>query len=566
VSILATSREPLGVPGEKVWYLPSLTLPENGGAPKLANIAQSEAVRLFIERTADIQPGYQPSEAESQAIAQICLSLDGIPLAIELAAARMSLLSAREIAARLDSRFQLLTAGYRTMLPRHQTLQAAIEWSYELLSQAEQTLLRRLSVFAGSFTLEAAETVCAGEGIQREQVLTLLGRLVDKSLLQAGLHLDPGSQDADLATRFRLLDTICSFGHMKLEEAGEVELIRNRHADYYVFLVETAEPELLLSRQGRWYRLLRVEQDNLRSVVEWSVESGHAESALRLMGALTWSWWSHGSVHEGLDLALKALTLPAGEFERHYARALNTAAWLQWVMGDISAAREKVEEALSILRKLNDKASLSWALQFLGMVLTSEGQYEPADVVMQEAVAIAQKTGDLSKSNLLAFLGDISMQKGDHSKAMSIYQESAHVLSTWGNKLFEAYPLRRLGYLALERGEFEPAGDYFWRSLKFNQEGDDRGGTAACLIGFAVLALHLDMPVIAARLLGAAECQIETFTINLLYLDQVELKLLQGRLKAALDEDNFRTAFEKGWQMSEEQVMELVDLLTGDRC
>jgi non-specific serine/threonine protein kinase len=556
VSILATSREPLGVPGEKAWYLPSLSLPASGHALEFADIVQSEAVSLFIERTADILPGYRPGQAGAATIAQICRRLDGIPLAIELAAARMNLLSAQEIADRLDSRFSLLTAGRRTALPRHQTLQAAIEWSYDLLREAEQALFRRLSVFAGSFTLEAAEAVCAGEDIQREDVLTLLGRLVDKSLLNVDLRL----QDPELATRYRLLDTICSFGRLKLDEAGKTRRMRDRHAAYYVSLVEATEPELLLQEQGRWYRLLQAEHDNIRAVIEWGAESDQAESSLRMVGSLLWFWWSHGSIHEGLNLTLKALALPpADRFPEYRARALNTAGYLQWTLGDIPSARQSLDEALTILRTSEDETSLVWLKQFLGLVLASEGEYDLADGALNEAVAIARKLGDLKKGSFsLAFHGDIALQQGDLSKAKRVYEESANTLRALGNKLFTAYPLRRLGYLALQRDEIPRARDYFRESLALNREGGDRRAVAACLLSFAALAIHMDKLDVAARLLGAAESRLESLGINLLYLDLVEWGLISNKVITTLDEAAFTAAFSEGWELSEDQAVELV--------
>lgn len=561
VSVLATSREALGVPGEKAWLLPSLSLPEPDRTSEFIGIAQSEAVSLFIERTTDLLPAYQPDETEAATVVQICRRLDGIPLAIELAAARMSLLSAREIAGLLDQRFNLLTAGHRTALPRHQTLRAAIEWSYDLLNQNEQALFRRLSIFAGSFTLEAAQTICGDEEIQSDEILTLLGRLLDKSLLQ----VDPSLRDTGLATRYRFLDTICSFGRLKLEETGEGRCMRDRHAACFVSLVEAAGPELLLSNQGIWYKLLQAENDNIRAVVEWSAESDQAESALRMVGALLWFWWSHGSIHEGLDLTLKALALPsAGRFPEYRARALNTAGYIQWTLGDITSARQSLDEALAILMKSNDETSLVWLKQSLGLVLASEGQYDLADAALQDAIAIARKLGDLTKSSFsLAFMGDNALQQGDRSKAKRIYKESADLLRPLGNKLFVAYPLRRLGYFALERDDILQARSYFHESLELNREGGDRRGVAACLTSFAALALHEDVPVLAAHLLGAVESHLESLSINLLYLDQIELSKIGNKLSNALDEATFRAAVTEGWELSIEQAIELVDQTPG---
>jgi predicted ATPase/DNA-binding SARP family transcriptional activator/Tfp pilus assembly protein PilF len=560
VSILATSREALGVPGERAWLLPSLSLPGQEPLSDVGYIFQSEAVSLFVERTADILPGYQPGEVEAPTLAQICRRLDGIPLAIELAAARMSLLSAQEIAARLDSRFSLLTGGRRTALPRHQTLRAAIEWSYDLLDAAEQMLFRRLSVFAGSFTLEAAEAVCTDEAIRCDAVLTLLGKLVNKSLLE----VDPGLQDPELATHYRFLDTIRSFGRLKLEEVGETRRMRDRHAVYYVRLVEAAEPELLLQDQVRWFKLIQAENDNLRWAIEWSTESDQAESALRLVGALLWFWFSYGSSSEGRDLALRALALPSAALHQvHRARALNTAGHLQWVLGDVSSARQSIEEAISILRSSNDEASLAWSLQFLGLVLTAEGQYEPADEALQKGLDITRALGGVHTNNFLHFLGDIDLQKGDHSRAQKIYEESVSILRGTGGKSFQAYPLRRLGYLALEQNDILSAWKYFQESLALNREVGDQRGVIACMASQAALALRLDKPVLAAQLLGKVESCLESLSINLLYLDQAEMERIRSQLITLLNEAAFTAAFTEDWEMSEEQVIELAQEILG---
>jgi predicted ATPase/DNA-binding SARP family transcriptional activator/Tfp pilus assembly protein PilF len=562
VSILATSREALGVPGEKAWLLPSLSLPEEKSSAELSRIIQSEAVSLFIARTADILPGYQPGEVDAPILAQICRRLDGIPLAIELAAARMSLLSAQEIAARLDGRFSLLTGGRRTALPRHQTLRAAIEWSYDLLSQAEQMLYRRLSVFASSFTLEAAEAVCADEAIRRDEMLTLLGGLADKSLL----NVEPAPADTNLATRYRFLETICSFGRLKLDETGETWRMRDRHAEYYVRLAEAAGPELLLQNQVRWSRLLQVENDNIRAVVEWSAESGQAENALRLVGALVWFWFSYGSSREGRDLALKALASPSAvQFKQARARALNTAGLLLCLLGDTASARHLLEEALSILKASNNKAGLAWTLQFLGLVLAYDQEYDLADAAFQKGLALTRKMAGVHANNFLHFLGDIDLQKGDRSRAKKTYEESVNLLRAIGSKSFLAYPLRRLGYLALTENDIAKAGKYFQESLAINVEVGDKRAVAACLASLAALALYLDKPVLAARLSGVVESLLESLSVNLVYTDQAELGRIRGQLLTLLDEATFTAAFTEGWEMREEQAIELAQEIFGGK-
>ncbi len=593
VIILATSREALGVPGEKAWLLPPLSLPAQEYAMGFRDIVQSEAVSLFIERAGDVLSHYQPGDAEAPTIAQICLRLDGIPLAIELAAARRNLLSAQEIAARLDQRFSLLTGGRRTDLPRHQTLRAAIEWSYELLSEVERAIFRRLSVFAGSFTLEAIEATCTSPEIPREEVLPLIGRLVDKSLVT----VQTSSQISDVPTRYRLLETIRSFGLLKLEQAGETRWMRDRHAEYYVLLVEAAdpeswlselrgiglamifnrpasyyismieagqvevtEPEINLENRKRWYKLLQAENDNMRAVIEWGVESERIESALRLVGALLWYWYYFGSPHEGRDLALKALASPSGiQYPVLRARALNTAGFLQVILGNTISAKQVLEEAQTILRASEDEASLAWCLQFLGLAYTLDREYELADAALKEGLAIAKKLGDVIIQGFSFFQGDIDLQRGDYSQAKARYEESVNFQRVYGNKAFLAYPLRRLGYLALEQGNTSKAWSYFRESLTLNHEVGDKPGVAACLTSMAALAIHLDKPVLAARFIGVVESRLELHSMKLLSLDQAELERIRGQLQTNLDEATSKAAFSEGWGMSEEQAIELVE-------
>jgi predicted ATPase len=597
ITILTTSRESLGVLGEKAWLLPSLSLPGIELEADPAKIFQSEAVSLFMERTTDILPGYQPEEKDALTIAQICLRLDGIPLAIELAAARTNLLSVHEIAARLDDRFNLLTGGHRTVLPRHQTLRAAIEWSHDLLDEHERVLFRRLSVFAGSFTLEAAEAVCVGGDIQESEVLTLLGKLVSKSLL----YVEPASRDSGLATRYRLLDTIHSFERLKLDEAGETGETRDRHAAYYVRLVEAAKPEYWLNEMRgiglalmfdrhegyyvslideeridsfesehnlqnykRWYKVLQAESDNIRAVIEWSAEGNLIESALRLVGGLVWYWYFFGSPREGRELALKALASPSSaNFPQLRARALNTAGHLQVFLGEITEARLGLEEALTILRASDDEAGLAWTLQFLGQAYNFERNYEMAEALMKEGSAIARNIGALDIYSFSFYEGDVDMQKGDIPRAKKRYEESVEFQRVYGTKAFLGYPLRRLGYLALMENDVLTAWKYFQESLALNREVGDKPGVAACLTSMAALALHQGKPVQAACLCGVVGNRLASYSISLFSLDQVELERIQGQLHTSLDEATFEAAYSEGWEMSEEQAIELARVIMG---
>jgi predicted ATPase/DNA-binding SARP family transcriptional activator/predicted negative regulator of RcsB-dependent stress response len=562
VTILATSREALGVPGEKAWRLPSLSLPGGGLSSGLIDLLKSEAVSMFIERTADILPGYQPNEVEVSTIAEICLRLDGIPLAIELAAARMNLLSAHEIAVRLDSRFSLLTGGSRTVLPRHQTLQAAIEWSYDLLGKTERMLFRRLAIFGGSFSLQAVEAICTSPEIKIQDVLTLLGRLVDKSLL----NVEPAPQDTELPTRYRFLETIRSFGRMKLDQAQETGWMSAQHANYYVRLVETAEPELNLQDQNHWYQLLQAERGNFLAVVEYGVESDQAERALRLAGALLWFWYRSGSNNEGSNLALKALASPSAvQFKEARARALNTAGFLLCLQGDTTSARLSLEEALTILRASDDKASLSWTLQFLGLVLAYEKEYDLANAAFHEGLELTRKLMTNNTNSFLFFMGDVYLLKGETSRAKKTYEESVNILRAIGNKSFLAYPLRRLGYLALAQNDTQSAWKYFQESLLLNQEVGDMPGLTASLASLSALAIHLKKPVEASRIYGVVENRLESLSINLLYTDQAEYGRIISQLPTYLDKETFEAAISNGCEMSEELAIEMVaEMIEGE--
>ncbi|WP_433240758.1 AfsR/SARP family transcriptional regulator [Streptosporangium sp. CA-135522] len=298
VRILATSREPLGITGEMTWPVPPLDLPPRGEDPDEA--LGYPAVRLFAERAAAVRPGYRPG-GEAAAVVRICRELDGMPLAIELAAARLRSLSAEQIAHRLDDRFRLLTGGSRTALPRHQTLRAVVEWSWELLDEQERLLARRLSVFAGGAALDCAEVVCSGHGLERADVLDVLARLVDKSLVEAHTH--------DTAVRYRMLETIRAYAAERLAESGEQGRVRLAHAVFFTELAERSDPGLRGAGQLTVVAEMAAEHDNLSAALRWSAETARSDLALRLAGALGWYWWLRGYRAEGAHRAREALRL-----------------------------------------------------------------------------------------------------------------------------------------------------------------------------------------------------------------------------------------------------------------
>jgi len=299
VKLFCTSRESLAIAGEAAWRIPSLSVPDPLRVFDRSALESFEAVRLFVERAAEVAPGFVLTEQNAPAVVQICRRLDGIPLAIELAASRVRVLTPDQIAARLDDRFRLLAGGSRTAMPRQQTLKAAMDWSYDLLTSNEAALLRRLSVFSRGCTLDAAEAVCAADDIGGYEVLDLLMRLVDKSLVVA--------EEEEREIRYRLLETVRQYGRDKLVEAGEAPAVRHRHLDWFLALAERAGPKLHTADQLVWLRQLDADHDNIRGALEWALESADGEIPARMASSLWWFWTLRGHTSEGSEWLYKAL-------------------------------------------------------------------------------------------------------------------------------------------------------------------------------------------------------------------------------------------------------------------
>jgi non-specific serine/threonine protein kinase len=520
LKILATSREALGIAGERTLTVPPLPVPEPGFMPpERADLAAAllnyEGVRLFTERATAAHPGFRLTEATAPAVAQICYRLDGIPLAIELAAARVKALSVHQISARLDDRFRLLTGGSRTALPRHQTLQALIDWSHDLLSEAEQVLFRRLSVFAGGWTLEASEGVCAGDGLQPADVLDLLTHLVERSLVL----VERRSGEA----RYRMLDTIRQYARVKFLGAGEVEPVRARHLAHFLKLAEAAQTGLRGPEQPGWLNRLETEYDNLRAALEWAEGSGDSESGLRLAGGLFRFWLLRGHADEGRHWLEGTLTRAvAAERTRALAKALRGAGYLAIGHGDLAAGRARIEHSLEICRELGDlegtadslhglgraayfqgdysaarslfnesltvslEANHPWgaghALYRLGMVALIQGDYEEARPCFEESVAIFRELGDKwSLSYALSALGEDAFRRGDYPLAHTVLDECLAVLRELGSKLGTAMALSELGWLALSEGDYLTARARLEESLALREEVGYQVGVAIAL-------------------------------------------------------------------------------------
>ena len=552
--ILATSIEALGLFNETIWQVPSLPLPEIHQDLSLKKLREFASIELFYERASNAKPGFALEDRNAASLAQICHQLDGIPLAIELAAARIKLMSLDEIAAHLDDRFSLLTTGSRTAIPRHQTLRATIDWSYDLLTEPEKILLRRLSVFTGGFTLEAAEAVCSQGELKQSNVLDLLGRLVDKSLVIAESISVTGE------TRYRLLETIRQYALEKLAGAGEAREIRDQHLDFFVKLAEQAETYIFGDESGIRFKWLDQELDNIRAAIEWSTNSGNAVEALKIVGSLVYFWFARGLLaSEWHDHTQKALSRPEG-MERTLARAkaLNGVGFMYWADIYPTDKRSELEEALSIGRELEDRWNIATALRNLGLTENIQGNYQQAQTLLEQSLTIWRDMGlegKMGRSWTLIFLGDGALNQGKSELARSYYEEASVILSEIGDINFLAYLVRRMGQLAWHDGDYEKAIALCAESLNLNREVGDTRGIVACLAGFAAIAAKQGRVERAARLMSAVETQLSSIGIRLLYLDKIEYDRNLPLLETKLEEEALNRLRAQGKEMSLEEAI-----------
>jgi non-specific serine/threonine protein kinase len=448
VRILASSREGMGVAGETIYRVPSLALPDLDRLPDPEQLSEYEAVQLFLDRARARRPAFCLTDRNAHAVAQVCAHLDGMPLAIELAAVRVDSLAVEAIAARLDDRFRLLTGGARDALPRQRTLRAALDWSYDLLREAEQLLLDRLAVFAGGCTLPAAEVVGAGQGIEDWEVLDLLGSLVNKSLVQT---------DERVAgeLRYGLLETVRQYGQERLSARGGVAAVRDRHLALYLLLAEETEPQLTGPEQVTWLDRLETEHDNLRAALAWARDQRRAEEGLRLAGALWRFWDMRGYFDEGRTWLEAALASGEGGAPAVRARALNGAGYLSYLQGDFEHATALHEAALTLARGIGDKQIIASSLNYLGRVVETQGEYGRATALLDEALALAREVGDTQViATSLTCLGWMAQCQGEYERAADLHRESLVLYRQMGDKAGIAWALDCAGGIARQRGEF----------------------------------------------------------------------------------------------------------------
>ena len=485
--ILATSRQPLGILGEASYHVPPLAVPGARDRITAEELRRIEAARLFETRACSVSPEFALTDSNAPAVAQICRHLEGIPLAIELAAARIKVLPAEEIARRLDDRFRLLTSANRAALPHHQTLRALIDWSYEHLSEAEQTLLRRLSLFTGGWSLDAAEAVCAGDRVEEWDVLDLLSSLVDKSLAETDVE---GGQTTG-RPRYRMLETIREYAHARLIERKEGSETLERHRGYYLALSEEAESRLTGPDQAVHLLRLSAEHENLRLAMDMcAAPEADPELGWRLAGALGRYWYIRGHWNEARKVLAELMSRPDAPRETAAAAsALNWAGNLASLQGDRDQARAYLEESLAIRRRLGDERGAAASLHNLANIAKDRREYDEARTLYEEALALQKKLGNSPGIALtLSSLGFLAYLQGKRTDSLALHEESLRLQRELGDRRGIAASLSHLGIVAEELGNAEQAAAYLEESLTIRREMGDRRGVAASVGNLGRLA------------------------------------------------------------------------------
>ncbi|HEX2202903.1 MAG TPA: BTAD domain-containing putative transcriptional regulator [Longimicrobium sp.] len=542
--ILATSREALGVGGERAWLVPALSLPPERAATA-AELGASEAVRLFVERARGVDPGFALTDAGAAAVAQLCRRLDGLPLAIELAAARVRVLSPAQLAARLDDRFRLLGTGGRTAVPRHRTLRAVIDWSHDLLAERERVLFRRLSTFAGDFALEDAEGVCAGAPLEGGEVLDALSALVDRSLLA----VRPGEGEA----RYAFLESVREYGRERLRESGEAGEVERRHTAYFLALAEECEPIVGAVPATGWLERLEHAHDDLRAALRRAVDGGDAEIAARLAAGLSLFWRLRGHMAEGRRWIREALAVPGEAPPRARAVALFGAGNMAAVQGDWAVAKGLFEECLALCRTLPHPEWTARTLGRLGSVAFEQGDLEGSERFYDESWALARDTGDRAWMGvILNNRGAVAELRGDDARAAALYEEGLALAREAGYAGGAIVFLGNLGRIAHRGGDWRRASARFRESLETAWALGDRYGVASelsDLAGVAAVAGDLER---AARLFGAAEALFTALGAHHAPMDrpQHDRNLAHARSRLSAD------AWERAWAEGEAMPLE----------
>ncbi len=537
LKVLVTSRTVLHVSGEHEYAVPPLAIPGPEVEKDVEALSRNEAVALFVTRAAAVRPGYEVTAVDAPAVAGICRAVDGLPLALELAAAHTKLLAPRELLERLSRRLDVLEGGPRDAPARQQTLRAAIDWSHDLMSPDEQKLFRRLSVFAGGFDRAAAESVAGAD-------LDQLSSIVDKSLL--------GHWEG----RFQMLETVREYAHEFLLESGEADATRRRHAEYFLAIAEELEPK---RRDPAALAVIEREYDNLRAALGFAAELPSAELQLRLAATLWRFWYTRGRLREGRAHLENALARDDGKLPTRRTEALTGVSTLAWVQGDHAAATRFAEEGLEMLRRIGDEPRMIGPLSTLGVVALELGDLESARKHHQGTLDLARKHGlRREEGACLANVGDVAFMQGEYETARDLYSQSFDVCDAIAEKALAAVALMSLGFVALRREDADEAESRFREGLERAAEAGFTERIASCLDGLAAIRAREDGER-AAWLLGAAEAlrqatgtRVEDWWQGPLIADTTEAA------RTRIGENVFATAFEHGRSSPEAVVQEVL--------
>ncbi len=587
LTVLATSRTVLHIAGEHTFEVPPLAVPDLRQLPSETAVEHVPAVALFMRRARAVRPDFALTPALAPTVAEICVRLDGLPLAIELAAARMRLLSAPALLARLDDRFRLLTGGARDLDARQQTLRGALDWSYGLLNETEQRLFARLAVFAGSAALDAVEAVCDAAGDLKIDALDGLESLLNKSLLRRAAVESPDP-------RVVMLETMRAYAWEQLAARGETEQTRQAHADYYVALAEEAEPHLIGPEQVTWLARLEAEHDNLRAALAW-VSERDSDRLARLTGTLDRFWAMRGHITEGrvwLDIALER----AAPESPHYARVLRAAGLLAKAQGDYHTARHLFERGIAVYEALGDKRNLASLITVLALLVHEQGDTAYAATLHEQSIGVARELGETHDAAIaLSHLAVVKQEQGDYAGALPLHEKSVSILRATGDKKGLAVTLGNQGLLYREMGDIERAtalchevldimqelGDKGSTAIALNnlgdllhERGDDvraaetlteslvlyrelglRWGFAYALEGLATVSTAVGQPVRAARLFGAATALRASLGMPRPHSERVRYERTVLRAQALLGQERFDDAFAAGEALSVEQAI-----------
>ncbi|MDQ3704356.1 MAG: tetratricopeptide repeat protein [Chloroflexota bacterium] len=596
LKVLVTSREILHLRGEHEFPVPPLTMPDTKHLPPAEDLTRYEAVRLFVDRAAALRHDFQVTDDNAPAVAEICANLDGLPLAIELAAARIKMLSPEAMLSRLQdqgdghaqTRLKLLVGGHRDLPVRQQTLRNTIGWSYDLLNEGERALFRRLSVFSGGCGFEAIEAVCNADGTLPVDPLEGVASLADKSLLRQ--RPGPGGEE-----RFHMLETIQEYAREKLEEGGEASALQEWHGAYFLDLAEKAEPQLRGPKQAEWLERLEAEHDNLRAALKWETEQGRPETGMRLGAALVEFWKAHGHLSEGrswLEAALEISSTPT----QARAKALMAAGNLASAQGDYARASAVLLESLELFRQLGDKVRIAATLKNLGNDARLQGNYDAAYTYFQEGLELARELGNRQEMGtmlgdigivaqslgdqegarayyeeslqirrelkdrrgiamMLVNLGELARGGGDYDTAQELYEEGLAIARELGDKWGVGMVLHNLGHVAYHRQKYGQAFDLFTQSMSIFYEMRNKRDIAYCLAALGGVYAAQRQPERAAILFSAAQALSNTISAHLDPADLIEYQRNLATARSQMSVEGWERAWRQGQRMTLDEAV-----------